>query len=287
MSQDNISLTDYILERAYSKNDSYTRTEINNLLEIIENKDLDLFEIVDTLPTTNIRPKLYLIYNNLEDNTDLFDVYINVNDNWERIDSFNLGDYYTSNQLDNLLVNKASVSDLRIVRTNLETTITNLNNLYNNLIEFNKGLSNNDDYGNDLSKLKDNLLDLISRITALITNVDTKIDNTQSEVNTLQSSITELNTELNTGLNEIDERLDNTNQILTNTNGTVALLDNKITSGLEQLNNKIDNGDIIDNTKYDIDLNIDFGVRGINDTIIIDMDIVNYQVTKTINTNGD
>ena len=45
--------------------------------------------------------------------------------------------------------------------------------------------------------------------------------------------------------------------------------------------------DLIDDTKYDIDLDISFGLAGLDDTITIDMDIVNYIVDKTININGD
>ena len=45
--------------------------------------------------------------------------------------------------------------------------------------------------------------------------------------------------------------------------------------------------DIVDNTKYDIDLNLSFGTKGFDDTITIDLDIVDYVVSKIINIDGD
>ena len=45
--------------------------------------------------------------------------------------------------------------------------------------------------------------------------------------------------------------------------------------------------DLIDNTKYDIDLNLNFGASGIDDIITIDMDIVDHIVNKQIIVGGD
>lgn len=44
--------------------------------------------------------------------------------------------------------------------------------------------------------------------------------------------------------------------------------------------------DLIDKNKYDIDLNLSFGLKGQDDTIVIDMDIVDYIVDKEINLRG-
>lgn len=64
---------------------------------------------------------------------------------------------------------------------------------------------------------------------------------------------------------------------------------------LDQLQDEIDNidpggdkdyvkkEDLIDPTKYDIDLNLSVGLSGLDDTITIDMDIVDHIVDKTIN----
>lgn len=42
--------------------------------------------------------------------------------------------------------------------------------------------------------------------------------------------------------------------------------------------------DLLDNTQYDIDLNLNFGLSGLDDSITINMDIVDHIVNKTINT---
>ena len=44
--------------------------------------------------------------------------------------------------------------------------------------------------------------------------------------------------------------------------------------------------DLIDKTKYDIDLNLNFGLKGEDDTIVIDMDIVDHIVNKRIDIRG-
>ena len=43
--------------------------------------------------------------------------------------------------------------------------------------------------------------------------------------------------------------------------------------------------DLIDKTKFDIDLNLNFGLKGEDDNIMIDMDIVDHIVNKTIDIN--
>ena len=56
-----------------------------------------------------------------------------------------------------------------------------------------------------------------------------------------------------------------------------------IISGDIDLTDYVKKSDLIDETKYDIDLNLSFGTKGFDDTITIDMDIVDYVVSKIIN----
>ena len=56
-----ISLTDYILERVYGKNEMDTQ-----ISELINN--FDLFEVVNELPEQNIKEKIYLTPNNDNEN---------------------------------------------------------------------------------------------------------------------------------------------------------------------------------------------------------------------------
>lgn len=49
------------------------------------------------------------------------------------------------------------------------------------------------------------------------------------------------------------------------------------------LSNYVKKSDLINKNKFDIDLNLNFGISGLDDSIIIDMDIVDHIVNKTIN----
>lgn len=64
---------------------------------------------------------------------------------------------------------------------------------------------------------------------------------------------------------------------------TKSEVDDLIT-GDKDLNDYVKKADLIDNTKYDVDLNLSFGLSGQDDSIIIDMDIVDHIVNKIIKT---
>lgn len=108
-----INLKDFIESVSYNKQDVFTKQEV--LDEIIRNGFL---EVVDTLPLSNINSdKIYLLHNtdidtNDEDTVKGFDLYIYKDNDWEKIDElkFDLDDYYTKTQIDNLLLNKSSAS---------------------------------------------------------------------------------------------------------------------------------------------------------------------------------
>ena len=179
-----INLTDFILQRVYGKNESYTQSEINHLLEIIRNQGVDIFEIVPSLPTSNISPhKLYLVYNNGGSGGNLFDVYLYINDKWEQLDglSFNISDYYTSGQLDNLLSDKVNLQQYTNTVNSLTNVRDKLTNLYQNLTAFNEVLigfdEDNTNLGDDLTRLKDNLQGFLDRITILMGALDTVEEN--------------------------------------------------------------------------------------------------------------
>lgn len=52
------------------------------------------------------------------------------------------------------------------------------------------------------------------------------------------------------------------------------------------LSDYVKKSDLLDKTKYDIDLNLSFGLKGQDDSIVIDMDIVDHVVNKEINLRG-
>lgn len=75
-------------------------------------------------------------------------------------------------------------------------------------------------------------------------------------------------TEIKQHLDELEEKVDN------------------IPSGEIDLSEYVRKDDLLDKTKYDIDLNLSFGLKGEDDTIVIDMDIVDHIVDKTIDLRG-
>lgn len=72
---------------------TYTKSEVNNLLT-----NLSIYRVVDNLPTNDIEEnKLYLTPNNDGGSEDNFDIYLFVDDGWEKLDSvsLDLSDYVT------------------------------------------------------------------------------------------------------------------------------------------------------------------------------------------------
>ena len=228
MRNNRINLTDFILQRVYGKNESYTQAEINHLLDIIRNQGVDIFEIVTALPTVNINPhKLYLVYNNGGEGGNLFDVFLYLNGRWEQLDglSFNISDYYTSTQLDNLLSDKVNFQQYNQTVNSLTTVRDNLTNLYRNLTAFNEVLigfdEENTNLGDDLTRLKDNLQGFLTRVTGLI-----------NELNNVENNVTRLEG----GLDNFEVRLDGFVDDMDDFNDTLISFDVKLTNlndGLE------------------------------------------------------
>ena len=99
------NLTNY-----YTKTDTYTKTEVNNLIGSISSLDI---EVVQTLPSSDISTStIYLLPKSSSEQQNIYDEYIYVNNSWELIGStaIDLSNYYTSTQVDNLLSDKASKS---------------------------------------------------------------------------------------------------------------------------------------------------------------------------------
>lgn len=101
----------------YRKELVYTKTETDNAIaSAISN--IEIVEVVSTLPTTNIETnKLYLLLKNADATDSLnidFDLYIYVNNDWKKLDnlSFNITNYYTKTETNNLLSNKQNTANL-------------------------------------------------------------------------------------------------------------------------------------------------------------------------------
>ena len=101
------NLTNY-----YTKTNTYTKTEIDNLISAVSTLDI---EVVQTLPTQDISTTTIYLVPKTASTNDAYDEYIYVNNSWEHIGSteVDLSNYYTKTQTDGLLNNKANTTDVQ------------------------------------------------------------------------------------------------------------------------------------------------------------------------------
>ena len=91
------------LEDFYKKNETYSREEVNNLVDTIPKFAI---EVVTILPTTQISiTTIYLIKTSETETGNLYTEYIYVNGNWEilGIQKLDLTNYYTKQEVDGLI----------------------------------------------------------------------------------------------------------------------------------------------------------------------------------------
>lgn len=112
----------------YKKNETYNRTEINQMVSAIPKFAI---EVIEKLPTTKIsNTTIYLLTSGAEEKN-LYTEYIYVNNSWEKLgtQTVDLTDYYTKTEINSLLAN----IDLSSYYTKTETySKTETNNLLNN-----------------------------------------------------------------------------------------------------------------------------------------------------------
>lgn len=107
-----INLQEYIEDISYKKSETWTQTEIIAKI-LYELSKLRLVEVVAELPTadsgTILENRLYLVLNNIAGEENLYDIYLYVNNRWEKLDSleFNLNDYYSKSETNLLLAGKS------------------------------------------------------------------------------------------------------------------------------------------------------------------------------------
>lgn len=101
------NLTNY-----YTKTNTYTKSEVDSLISTVGSLNI---EIVQTLPTQDISTTtIYLVPNGTSTQSNTYDEYIYVSNNWELIGStqIDLSNYYTKSETDALLDDKADSSDI-------------------------------------------------------------------------------------------------------------------------------------------------------------------------------
>ena len=118
------NLTNY-----YTKSNTYTKTEVDNLIATIVTLNI---LIVQSLPTSNISTTtIYLVPKATSETNNVYDEYINIDgttQGWEKIGdtSVDLSNYYTKSQADALLSNKVDkVSGKGLSTNDFTTTLKN------------------------------------------------------------------------------------------------------------------------------------------------------------------
>ena len=158
---------DKVTGKGLSTNDftgSY-KTKLDNMESTIATAvgNLQLIEVVNALPTTDIKNnRLYLVPNTTALTENLYDVYIRVNNKWEKIDSleFDIANYPTKTEMNTALSGKVdkvtgkglSTNDFTAAyKTKLDNLDTNLNAKVDKVTG--KGLSTEDYTSAEKTKL--------------------------------------------------------------------------------------------------------------------------------------
>ena len=196
------NLTNY-----YLKSNTYTKTEVNNLIGSIVTLNI---VVVQALPTTNIsQTTIYLVPKSTTQTNNAYDEYINLDgttSGWEKIGDteIDLSNYYTISQVDNLLSNKVDKVSGKGLSTNDFTNDlkTKLNGIANGAevnvqADWSQTTTTNDSYiKNKPTKLSEFTNDskFITNAVSNLTNYYTKSNTyTKTEVDNLIATIVTLN----------------------------------------------------------------------------------------------
>ena len=115
----------------YKKTETYTKTEVNNLLASLSSLNL---EVVAVLPDHDISTTtIYLVPKDVPGTDDVYDEYVYISNSWEKIGSTaaDLSNYYTKTQADALLSGKVDKVTGKGLSTNDFTNadVTKLNGI--------------------------------------------------------------------------------------------------------------------------------------------------------------
>ena len=127
---DGVFITNAVNDLAnyYLKSQTYTQTEINNLISVIPKFAI---AVVNSLPTQDISTTTIYLVPSTSETTDMYKEYIYVNNAWELlgIQKADLTNYYTKSETDGLLANKADSSTVYTLSTQVGTNTNNISTL--------------------------------------------------------------------------------------------------------------------------------------------------------------
>ena len=100
-----------LLNNYYQKTESYSKTEIDNMIAVIPKFDI---KIVLTLPTENISESTIYLVPTQQEEGGSYQEYVYINSRWELIggQSVDLSDYYNIQMIDSLLDNKLDTGEV-------------------------------------------------------------------------------------------------------------------------------------------------------------------------------
>ena len=149
----------------YLKSETYTKTEVEQLIAAIKQGK---FEVVETLPANPDPNVIYLVPKDPTQTSNAYDEYVYINNAWEKIGDtdIDLSDYVTDEELTTALQNYVTTSAFQTAIANYYTK-TETDNLLSNKVDkvSGKGLSTND-YDNTAKGIVDGVT------TALAGKVD-------------------------------------------------------------------------------------------------------------------
>ena len=118
----------------YLKSDTYTKTEVNNLIGSIQQLH---FEIVEELPSTGESNIIYLVPRSDSEESNVYDEYIYANNEWEKIGStdIDLSNYVTTSDLNTALSNYTTTTDLNTLLSGKQNTIDSSHKLSSDLVD--------------------------------------------------------------------------------------------------------------------------------------------------------
>ena len=122
----------------YLKTETYSKTEVDSLIGAIQNIS---FEVVNTLPTTNIKTNvIYLVPKSTTATNNIKDEYINLDGTtagWELIGDteIDLSDYVTTTALNTALANYTTTADLTTLLTGYQAKIDSSHKISSDLVD--------------------------------------------------------------------------------------------------------------------------------------------------------
>jgi hypothetical protein len=119
----------------YKKTETYTKTEVNDLISAVSTMDV---RVVQVLPTEDISTTtIYLVPKQTPATQDVYDEYIYVSNAWEHIGStdIDLSDYITTSDLNTALSNYTTTSQLTTLLNAKQNTIDSTHKLASDLVD--------------------------------------------------------------------------------------------------------------------------------------------------------